>query len=140
MGGHAYGSVYGGPVGAVLTPALQGHRAAYHLPEASSLCGACQEVCPVRIPLPTLLRHWREEAHTGRSSPSIARLGLAVWAVFAGRPRLYRALVRASSLVLRTLGARRGRLRSLPFAGGWTCGRDLPVPQSRPFLDQWRAR
>ena len=138
VGGHAYGSVYAGPLGAVLTPALVGHEAAYHLPEASSLCGACQEVCPVRIPLPALLRHWREDAHTDRTGPAINRLGLAAWAAVAARPALYRMLARLASAVLRMLAGRRGRLRRLPFAGGWTGGRDLPVPAGRPFLDQWR--
>ncbi len=138
VGGHAYGSVYAGPVGAVLTPALQGHRAAYHLPEASSLCGACQEVCPVRIPLPALLRHWREDAHENRISPAVNRLGLAAWAFAAARPGLYRLLIGLASVGLRTLAGRRGRLRRVPLAGGWTGGRDMPAPAGRPFLAQWR--
>ena len=140
VGGHAYGAVYAGPVGAVLTPALAGRRAAYHLPEASSLCGACQEVCPVRIPLPALLRHWREDARADRTGPAVGRLGLAVWAFAAARPPLYRMLARLASAGLRLLAGRGGRLRRLPFAGGWTGGRDLPAPAGRPFLDRWRRR
>ena len=140
VGGHAYGAVYGGPVGAALTPALAGHAGAYHLPEASSFCGACEEVCPVRIPLPALLRHWREDAHDGRITPAAHRRALALWRFFAARPALYRPAAALCSAVLRALGRGRGRLRRLPFAGGWTGGRDLPVPDGPPFFAWPRRR
>ncbi len=140
VGGHAYGAVYGGPIGSVLTPGLSGHGQAYHLPEASSFCGACQDVCPVRIPIPALLRHWREDAHARRLSPARSRLALAVWGFLVARPPLYRAAVGLASVLLRGLAGGRGRLRRLPFAGGWTGGRDLPVPEGRPFLSRRRGR
>ena len=79
VGGHAYGWVYGGPIGAVLTPALIGHERAHDLPEASSFCGACEEICPVRIPLPALLRRWRERAYRSGLQPVRPRVALAVW-------------------------------------------------------------
>src|SRR5436190_10454122 len=74
IGGHAYGSLYTGPMGAVLTPALQGIRHAHDLPNASTLCGRCEEVCPVRIPLPAMLRKWRERDFARGGAPLRQRL------------------------------------------------------------------
>ncbi len=138
VGGHAYGWVYGGPMGAVLTPSLVGVDEAGHLPNASSFCGRCEAVCPMRIPLPKMMRHWRErEAEEGRI-PLLQKLALKGWAFLALRPALYRA---ATSLGVGALSlfASRGRIASLPFAGGWTRHRDLPAPQGRTFQAQWRA-
>ena len=140
VGGHAYGWVYGGPIGAVLTPALLGIENAHHLPEASSLCGACADVCPVRIPLPDLLRRWRVRAHDARVSGRRARLGIALWAWVARRPALYRLLARAAIAILARAGRRRGRFRRLPMAGGWTDARDFPAPEGGTFVDRWHAQ
>jgi L-lactate dehydrogenase complex protein LldF len=138
-GGHSYGSVYSGPMGAVLTPALAGLEAARALPNASTLCGRCAEVCPVRIPLPQLLRHWREQEFARHLTPRGTRVGLAAWAWLAQRPRWYRALMRPGRFALRLL-ARRGWITRLPppFAA-WTRRRDLPAPARRSFQDQWRG-
>src|SRR5216684_4259201 len=89
VGGHAYGWVYPGPMGAVLTPSLIGVDQAGDLPNASTFCGRCEEVCPVRIPLPRMMRSWREREFERHLSPATVRSGLAVWAFFAKRPRLY---------------------------------------------------
>src|SRR5213083_47587 len=89
IGGHAYGWVYPGPMGAVLTPALIGVDLAGNLPNASTFCGRCEEVCPVRIPLPRMMRDWREREFERHLSPVTVRSGLAFWAFFAKRPRLY---------------------------------------------------
>ena len=140
VGGHAYGSVYPGPMGAVLTPSLNGIDKAGHLPNASTFCGRCEEVCPMRIPLPKMMRHWREREFERHLEPAAARYGLGVWAFFARRPRLYRRAVSLAMPLLGRLGGRRHRLRSLPLAGGWTRHRDLPAPEGRTFLDQWAAR
>lgn len=140
IGGHAYGWVYGGPIGAVLTPALTDLESARDLPEASSLCGACADVCPVKIPIPDLLRRWRQRSHAQKLSPAPARWGLAVWAWFAHRPRLYRLAARLAMGLLHRVGRRKGRLRRLPFAGGWTASRDFPAPEGGTFMDQWRAK
>ncbi len=140
VGGHAYGWVYGGPIGAVLTPGLIGHDRARDLPEASSLCGACEEVCPVRIPLPALLRRWRERAHRSGLSPSRSRLALAAWGWLARRPAVYGLVMRAAIGVLGVMAGRRGRFRRLPFAGAWTTTRDLPAPEGGTFMTRWRAR
>jgi L-lactate dehydrogenase complex protein LldF len=137
IGGHAYGSVYSGPIGAVLTPALVGIENAVDLPNASSLCGACENVCPVRIPLPKLLRQWRGRAW--RIAPARQRFVLAVWGFFAKRPALYRLGSRAAVLALAHIG-RAGRLRKLPFATNWTASRDFPAPQGETFQRQFRQR
>src|SRR5205085_10922629 len=90
VGGHTYGWVYRGPMGAVLTPSIVGIENAQHLPNASTFCGRCEEVCPVRIPLPSLMRHWREREFERHLQPATIRQGLAFWAWFAKRPALYR--------------------------------------------------
>jgi L-lactate dehydrogenase complex protein LldF len=139
VGGHAYGWVYPGPMGSVLTPGLLGVDEAGHLPNASSFCGRCEEVCPVRIPLPKLMRHWREREFERHLSPGAARVGLGVWALFAKRPRLYRWGTNINTRLLAWLGRKRGRLSSLPMAGGWTKYRDLPAPEGRTFQARWKS-
>ena len=138
VGGHTYGSVYVGPMGAVLSPALLGVSETKHLPCASTLCGRCEEVCPVGIPLPRLLRHWRERAFEAGDVPSLERWGLSLWAFFAKRPWLYGLAARFAMRGLAYLGREPGRLRKLWFAGGWTDGRDLPAPEGRTFQERWR--
>jgi len=137
VGGHAYGGVYGGPIGAVLTPALDGIDKAWTLPEASSFCGSCEAVCPMRIPLPDLMRRWREIVHREKLNKAATRRGLAIWAWAAKRPKLYRAGARFAVAALRLLGRRKGRFQSLPLAGGWTAMRDLPAPEGGTFVDRW---
>jgi len=140
VGGHTYGAVYVGPMGAVLSPSLLGVEETRHLPNASTFCGRCEQVCPMSIPLPKLMRHFRERAHEGAAAPAAERWGIAVWAWAAKRPWLYGWGAQAASRILGRLGRRRGRLGRLPFAGGWTRGRDLPAPEGRTFQEQWRAR
>jgi L-lactate dehydrogenase complex protein LldF len=137
VGGHAYGWVYPGPMGAVLTPALVGVGEAGHLPNASTFCGRCESVCPVKIPLPKMMRHWREREFSWRLSPPVYRSGLKLWAWVAQRPALYHALAGVASRVLGWAGLHRGRFRSLPLARGWTAARDLPAPQGRSFQSLW---
>ncbi|HEY8277180.1 MAG TPA: LutB/LldF family L-lactate oxidation iron-sulfur protein [Methyloceanibacter sp.] len=140
IGGHAYGSLYTGPMGAVLTPALLGIDHARDLPNASSLCGRCEEVCPVRIPLPSMLRTWRER-DLARGNPSLVqRTALRLWAYAAKRPRLYHALSGAIMRVLATVAGRSGRLRRFPFSSAWTRGRDLPAPQGKTFHQLYAKR
>jgi L-lactate dehydrogenase complex protein LldF len=140
VGGHTYGWVYPGPMGAVLTPSLVGIDKAGHLPNASTFCGRCEEVCPVRIPLPNLMRHWREREFERHLSPAAVRSGLALWAFFARRPKLYAAATSLAIFGLGLLGRISGRFRWLPLAGGWTRYRDLPAPQMRTFQAQWKGR
>ncbi|MBK1663211.1 iron-sulfur cluster-binding protein [Rhodospirillum rubrum] len=138
IGGHAYGWVYPGPMGSVLTPALIGLEQAADLPNASTLCGRCEEVCPMRIPLPRMLRHWREKEFERHLTPKPARFGLGAWAFVAARPGLYRLTTRLIAGVLSRLGGKRGHLRSLGLANGWTAVRAMPAPEGRTFMDRWR--
>jgi L-lactate dehydrogenase complex protein LldF len=140
VGGHAYGSVYPGPMGAVLTPSLVGVAEGGQLPNASTFCGRCEAVCPVRIPLPNMMRHWREREFERHLSPAAMRYGIGLWAFFAKRPPLYRLSTGIAMRALHLLGRSKGRFTSLPFAGGWTRYRDLPAPQGATFQSQWRAR
>ena len=140
VGGHAYGWVYPGPMGAVLTPSLIGVDKAGHLPNASTFCGRCEEVCPVRIPLPRLMRFWREREFERHLSPKTQRAGLKFWAFFAKRPRLYWLATAPAIRLLAWLGRTHKRFRSLPLAAGWTKHRDLPAPQGATFQAQWRER
>lgn len=137
VGGHAYGWVYSGPMGSVLTPALVGLEEAHHLPNASTLCGRCEAVCPMRIPLPRMLRHWREREFERHLTPQRVRAGLKVWAFFAKRPKLYRLATDMAARLLGLMGRKTGRIGRLPLAEGWTQGRDFPAPAGRSFFSQY---
>ncbi len=140
-GGHAYGSTYPGPIGAILTPMLSGLDAAGSLPYASSLCGACYEVCPVKINIPEVLVHLRrrEVAHTSRRLSTEHAAMRALARVFANR-RLYEAAQKTGRIGQWPL-ARHGQIERLPGPlAGWTSMRDLqPIPR-QSFRDWWRAR
>jgi L-lactate dehydrogenase complex protein LldF len=140
VGGHAYGWVYPGPMGAVLTPSLIGVDQAGHLPNASTFCGRCEEVCPVRIPLPRMMRSWREREFERHLSPFTQRAGLGLWGFFVRRPRLYGLATAVMARVLALMGRRHGRFRWLPLASGWTRSRDFPAPEGATFQAQWKAR
>ena len=140
VGGHAFGWVYPGPVGSVLTPALVGIEATGHLPNASTFCGKCESVCPMRIPLPAMMRHWREREFEARLSRPGMRRGIALWAWVARRPALYRALAGLAARALGRMGRRAGSITRLPLARGWTAYRDLPAPEGRTFHGLWAER
>jgi L-lactate dehydrogenase complex protein LldF len=140
VGGHAYGWVYPGPMGAVLTPALVGLGEAGHLPNASTFCGKCESVCPVKIPLPRMMRRWREREFAEQRSPSVYRSGLRLWAWLAQHPVLYHAFAETAGRLLGWIGRERGRFRFLPLASGWTLVRDLPAPEGRSFHSLWAER
>ena len=140
VGGHAYGATYPGPMGAVLTPMLAGLAEAGQLPNASTFCGKCESVCPVKIPLPNLMRHWREREFERHLQPAAMRYGLGFWAFFARRPALYRVATRLAALGLGLAGRRRGVFTRLPLAGGWTAGRDFPAPEGDTFFARYAAR
>ncbi|MGH6973433.1 MAG: LutB/LldF family L-lactate oxidation iron-sulfur protein [Stellaceae bacterium] len=140
IGGQSYGWVYPGPMGSVLTPSLIGVEAAGNLPNASTFCGQCESVCPMKIPLPKMMRHWREREFERHLPPPAYRLGLAVWAFFARRPALYRVVADIGARFLGAIGRGRGRFRALPLAAGWTRTRDMPAPEGRSFMSLWAAR
>ncbi|MBA4130199.1 MAG: iron-sulfur cluster-binding protein [Hyphomicrobium sp.] len=138
IGGHAYGWVYPGPIGAVLTPALLGITETRHLPNASTFCGACESVCPVKIPLVSLMRTWRERAHNQGPRTRGARILAKLWSAAATRPALYHLLARFAVAIAGALGRAKGRFRRLPIARGWLKHRDLPAPQGRTFQQLWK--
>ncbi len=140
IGGHAYGWVYSGPMGSVLTPLLNGFDQSLDLPNACTLNGRCKEVCPVRIPLSDLLLKHRVEQHERRLSSGFGRFLLGAWAWLACRPRLYQGVMALPLRVMNMLGRRRGALTWLPGAGGWTGSRDFPAPARRSFMRQWQSR
>jgi L-lactate dehydrogenase complex protein LldF len=133
IGGHAYGSAYSGPVGAVLTPALHGIEAWAELPYASSLCGACRDVCPVGIDIPRMLLALRRQAVQRRATPFWLRLSLRLYRLAATRPRVFRVAMAGASALTRTL-APGGFFRHLPPPlSGWTAHGDFPAFAARPF-------
>jgi L-lactate dehydrogenase complex protein LldF len=143
IGGHAYGWVYTGPIGALVTPQLTGIQNARELPFASSLCGACRDVCPVKINIPDLLLHLRAEVQEHAPAPSGGRLGertaMRLWAWAMKRPWVYSL----GSLLARwgqRLLARQGWIRKIPMypASRWTDGRDLPALAPKTFRERWK--
>jgi L-lactate dehydrogenase complex protein LldF len=140
VGGHAYGWVYPGPIGAVVTPALIGIEKSGHLPNASTFCGRCESVCPMRIPLPRMMRHWREKEFERGLNPATQRWGIRLWAYFASRPKLYRLTTSIAIPMLALFGGRKRRFRALPLAGGWSRHRDFPAPERRTFMQQARDK
>ena len=140
VGGHAYGWVYPGPMGSILTPLLTSLEQSAALPNACTACGRCAEVCPADIPIPDLLRDLRHDETTRKLSPSRWRLGMKMHSAIAGRPRLYHALTAMGISVMHRLGRRKGGFTNLPMAGGWTSQRDFPAPQGRTFMQQYAAQ
>jgi L-lactate dehydrogenase complex protein LldF len=140
-GGHAYGSVYPGPIGAIISPQLTGVEDNATLPYASSLCGACADVCPVKIDIPSVLVHLRarhvEEVRRTRRKPSAEAVSMAAASWVMADPRRYSAALRSARMG-RVLG-RGGRIRLLPPPlSRWTSARDAPVPPAQTFRDWWR--
>ncbi len=135
-GGHAYGSIYSGPIGAVLTPLYQGLERAGTLPFASSLCGYCQEVCPVKIDLPKLLLVMRRRAAAaGEGVTPFERLAMQGYAWAAATPTRWAWAGRALRAALRPF-VRGDRIPRLPGPlGSWTRRRDFPAPPRASFLD-----
>jgi L-lactate dehydrogenase complex protein LldF len=150
IGGHAYGSVYPGPIGAVITPQLMGIEKTSQLPYASSLCGACREVCPVKIDIPRLLLHLRHEITENQPHTSLThkrrgeKLAFRIWQSTMLSPRLYNWSSRigrfAQRLVVHNgvigkVGLVASRLQPLR---AWTEGRDLRPIEQMSFRQQWR--
>ena len=133
IGGHAYGWVYPGPIGSVLTPSYIGLENALDLPNASTLCGECAVVCPVKIPLPDLMRVLREQEFEGNMRPWQERLSMRAWRWMVLHPRAYAWLARLSAKSLHILGGREKLLHKLPGLDGWTSGRDMPAPAGETF-------
>lgn len=130
VGGHAYGWVYPGPIGSILNPHLVGLKESEHLPNASSSCGRCEAVCPVKIPIPELMRNWREELAADMTGP--IAFALRAWSRAATHPSLWRFAQRASQKLRRYLPA---LIKKLPLARDWHQYRDLPKPSKTSVFD-----
>jgi len=136
IGGHAYGSVYPGPIGTALTPLLEPDlHTTKNMLELCSLCGACLERCPVNIDIPRLVINQRRDLNNARGNSRLYRCGLAAWAWAYRTPGRYTFCQRALRLLLRPL-ARKGWIRRLPSP--WTAVRDLPLPAKKLFRDLWK--
>jgi L-lactate dehydrogenase complex protein LldF len=135
VGGHVYGWVYPGPMGSVLTPSYVGLENAKDLPNASTFCNQCGVVCPVKIPLPDLMRKLREREFEQGLKPWHERMALGAWSRLAQHPRLYAWMTRAAARALARMGGARKLIHNLPFSRGWTGGRDLPAPAGRTFRE-----
>ncbi len=140
IGGHSYGWVYPGPMGSVLTPNFIGLDAAGDLANACTMNGHCASVCPVKIPLPDLLREHRRRQFVKKLSPVFFRYALAGWAFLPQRPKLYQPLMSIGIKLLNRFGRAKGRFSSLPLLQAWTKTRDLPAPQSNTFQAQWKKQ
>lgn len=128
------------PWGSVLTPALIGIENAAPLPNASTLCGKCEEVCPVRIPLPRMLRYWREKEFERHLAPARVRQGMRLYAWLATKPKLWRWSMEAAARVLALWGGKRGRIGALPMARPWTDARDMPAPEGETFMQRYQRQ
>jgi L-lactate dehydrogenase complex protein LldF len=140
VGGHAYGWVYPGPMGSILTPMYAGLERALDLPNASTFCAQCSVVCPVKIPLPDLMRKLREQQFERGLKPWPEKLALAAWAWAARHPAVYAGLTGLAARLLAYLGGARKLIRHLPLGGGWTARRDFPAPEGRTFRELYRRR
>jgi L-lactate utilization protein LutB len=140
IGGHAYGWVYPGPMGSVLTPSFKGLDKALDLPQAATLCGECNSVCPVGIPLSDLLRKLREKQMERGLRPFSERAGLAVWSFLAMRPALYALVTKIAVRVLEWRGGERRLISKLPMGGGWFATRDIPAPVGRTFRELYKQQ
>lgn len=140
IGGHAYGWVYPGPMGSVLTPLYTGIENAIDLPQAATLCNQCGVVCPVKIPLPDLLRKLREKQVERNLRPRFERGALKVWAWVARHPTLYGIGARLGVRYLKWLAGGKPSIAVLGTAPEWTKGRDFPAPEGRTFRELYARR
>ena len=138
-GGHAYGTVYSGPVGSIVTPGLHGLEPWWELPYASTLCGACEEVCPVRIQIPSMLLELRRQTAEQGHPPPWLQKGIRRYASTTVEPKKW---ARAKRWAGRLSGviASDGWIKRLPGPGkGWTDSRHFPRPAKESFSDWWRS-
>jgi L-lactate dehydrogenase complex protein LldF len=141
IGGHAYGHVYSGPIGALITPLMNGLEKYQDLPQASSLCGACYEVCPVKIDIPRHLVNLRREMVERRINGRGERAAYRLWAWAIASPFLYAVMGAIQRWDLRRRAIGTGWVSRLPkIAAGWTDVRDMPAPAKKSFHQLWKER
>lgn len=139
IGGHAYGDTYPGPIGSIVTPGLRGVEKWKALPDASSLCGACREVCPVRLDIPRMLLELRKQAVEETAMPMSLKLGIFGFGIVASKPKLYQFLLRIGRIGM-SMYAPNGWIKKMPgLAGGWTRARDLKIPAKKSFQEVFKA-
>jgi L-lactate dehydrogenase complex protein LldF len=142
IGGHNYPWIYSGPIGAIITPQFHGVERDPWLPYASSLCGACGEVCPVKIDIPKLLLDLRADVAQTKKG-SVEQLAFRLWAAVMSRPALYRAVTRMASVTgssdKKWIGASPGVFAFGPVKA-WLSERDLPAPAPKSFREMWKER
>jgi len=138
IGGHAYGSVYPGPIGAVLTPILEGFDNWEKMPYLSTLCGACTDACPVKIPLHDYLLELRHDEVKEKRTPAMERLIFKGFGIAMSNPSLYKLGARMARYALKPMAGKDGYIRKAPsILGKWTKARDLPVPEET-FREWWK--
>ncbi len=140
VGGHTYDSVYPGPMGSVLSPLLRGYKQDDELPNASTFCGRCVEVCPVRIPLTSLMRKLRDKEFAAQRTPILSRLMIKTFSAVALQPKLYRHLSNLAAKTLHLIAGNKGYLKKIYFLNGWTQYRNMPAPQGSTFQQQWQEQ
>ncbi len=140
IGGHGYDSTYPGPMGSVLSPLFGGFQRYADLPHASTLCGACREVCPVRIDLPGLLLNLRQDTVRAGKRPWWLGLGIACYAFAARRPALFQSAAKLAGFGSRLLGRDGWITRLPPPLSAWTASRDFPTVATQTFQERWRQR
>jgi L-lactate dehydrogenase complex protein LldF len=141
IGGHAYGHVYSGPIGALITPLMNGLEQYKNLPQASSLCGACYEACPVKINIPQHLISLRRDIVNRKINSRLERMVYRLWASCMKSPFLYGVLGALQKFDLRRRAKKTGWITKLPTpAAGWTAVRDMPPPAKKTFHELWKKR
>lgn len=141
IGGHSYGSVYPGPIGALITPMMQGLEKNKDLPNASTLCGACYDACPVKINIPKHLINLRRDIVQQHISHPVERFIYRAYAFMMGTTRRYKLASWMQKRSLRLIRTRNGFVRKVPFPGsGWTQVRDIPAPAAKSFREIWKTR
>ena len=142
IGGHPYGATYPGPMGAILTPIMQELGRAKDLPQACTLNGRCQDVCPVKIPLKELMRDLRDDLHQQGYTPKAMALGLKLWSYLARFARLYQSMTSLGQALLAfvssTSGAQQAMIKRIPLMGAWFNSRHMLRPSRNSFMDQYK--
>lgn len=141
IGGHSYGHVYSGPIGALITPLFQGLGNFKDLPQASSLCGACYEACPVKINIPKHLINLRRDIVNQHLNGPVERMIYRLWAWGLKSPFLYNTIGALQKFEFRRRAKKTGWVENLPaIAAGWTQVRDMPAPARKTFHQMWKKR
>jgi len=142
VGGHTYGSVYPGPIGALITPLFNGLAEHKHLPQASSLCGACYEACPVKINIPEMLIAMKKDLKVIGETPWYEKAIFKLWTIGLANLTAYRFGQRVQQIMLRKfMKSTDGYITKMPGpAAGWTKVRDFPQPPKENFRDLWKKR